>query len=250
MKAKEVFLHALSLVGTPYFYGAKNFVLTEAFMQQMHKQYPKTVTLSYMAKARRKKMIGRKCIDCSGVFTDATGIQWGSSQMYSRAQKRLSVKEYQKWADGVIVWRSGHVGVFGWLNGKPVVVEAKGIDYGTVISDFKPSQWSYGLTFDFLQYEYAQEVVNKTSKQANPYNEPKIIVTSKAQARKKKVTQYACNGNDAFWVQFELKEAGYDIAVDGDFGPKSLKALIDFQKSSKLTQDGLCGANTRKALKG
>lgn len=250
MTGTDVFNHALTLVGTPYFYGAKNFVLTEAFMKQMHKQYPKTVTLAYMAKARLKKLVGRKCIDCSGVFTDATGIQWGSSQMYSRAQKRLSVKEYQKWAEGVVVWRQGHVGIFGWLNGKPVVVEAKGIDYGTVISDFKPSQWTYGLTFDFLKYDYAQEVINKTSKPANPYSEPKIIVTSRAQARKKKITQYACNGNDAFWVQYELKEAGYNIAVDGDFGPKSLAALIDFQKSSKLTQDGLCGANTRKALKG
>lgn len=250
MEAKELFYHAITLVGTPYFYGSKNTVLTEAFMSTMHKQYPKTVTLSYMAKARKKNLVGKRCIDCSGVISDATGIVLGSAQLYSRAKSRLSVKEYEKWADGVVVWRSGHVGVFGRIDGVPVVVEAKGIDYGTVISDFKPSQWTYGLTFDFLKYEYAQEVVNKTSKQNNPYNEPQVVVTSKAQAKKKKVTNYSCKGNDAFWVQYELKESGYDIAVDGDFGPKSLKALIDFQKSSKLTQDGLCGAKTRKALKG
>ena len=246
MKAKEVFNHALALVGTPYFYGCKNWVLSEAFMAQMHKLYPKTVTLSYMAKARRKKLVGKKCIDCSGVIADATGINWGSSQLYSKAKARLSVKEYQKWATGVVVWRQGHVGVFGWVNGQPVVVEAKGIDYGTVISPFKPSQWSYGLTFDFLTYEYVQTVVNKTSKGSNPYDEPKENLKK------------GSKGDGVKWLQYELIEAGYDLGkggdmnkgIDGDFGKKTDKALRAFQRSAKLVEDGICGKKTRDKLKG
>lgn len=37
--------------------------------------------------------------------------------------------------------------------------------------------------------------------------------------------------------------------VDGDFGPKTLQAVIAFQKSHKLTPDGIVGPKTWQALK-
>ena len=44
------------------------------------------------------------------------------------------------------------------------------------------------------------------------------------------------------------KKMRYNIAIDGKFGNGTLKALKDFQASSKLTVDGMCGPNTRRAL--
>ena len=48
--------YARNRLGTPYFYGAKipEGALTERKMSTMHAMYPKVVTISYMAKARRK----------------------------------------------------------------------------------------------------------------------------------------------------------------------------------------------------
>ncbi|HBK02499.1 MAG TPA: hypothetical protein DDY77_05685, partial [Clostridiales bacterium] len=56
----ELVAYAKNRLGTPYFYGAKipEGVLTENKMSTMHAMYPKVVTTSYMAKARRKGQVG------------------------------------------------------------------------------------------------------------------------------------------------------------------------------------------------
>lgn len=41
----------------------------------------------------------------------------------------------------------------------------------------------------------------------------------------------------------------YALAVDGEFGDKTLKALLDFQKKEKLTADGICGPATIAKMK-
>jgi hypothetical protein len=56
-------------------------------------------------------------------------------------------------------------------------------------------------------------------------------------------------GNDVRAVQYLLKNAyGYDIAVDGIFGPKTEEAVKGFQTSRGLTVDGIVGPQTWKAL--
>lgn len=49
-------------------------------------------------------------------------------------------------------------------------------------------------------------------------------------------------------LQKALNKFGYALKVDGDFGTNTLKALVDFQGDKGLTVDGVCGANTWKAL--
>ena len=51
------------------------------------------------------------------------------------------------------------------------------------------------------------------------------------------------------WLQFELNEAGYKVVIDGEFGPKTLNAVKQFQKSCKIEVDGLVGKVTRQCLK-
>lgn len=59
---------------------------------------------------------------------------------------------------------------------------------------------------------------------------------------------------DVRWLQWELREAGYELVIDGKFGPKTDLALRAFQAahpgtfSGKLP-DGICGSKTREALK-
>lgn len=49
---------------------------------------------------------------------------------------------------------------------------------------------------------------------------------------------------DTILLQRLLREAGYDIAVDGDFGSKTDAAVRDFQEQHKLVSDGVVGPKT------
>ena len=238
---------ALKKLGTPYFYGAKFNVLTESYMQAMHERYPDKVTKSYMKKARDKGQVGRKNVDCSGLIYGYRDKNLGSYQLYSTAKKRLPISEVDKFAVGTVLWKEGHVGVY---IGNGEVVEARGINYGVVRTKVTDHKWVYGLTFADMEYVY-DEKVEGTSKGINPYKEPTKTVTSKLNAllNGKKADEYICKGEGVFWVQWELREAGFNIALDGSCGKQTLEAIKEFQKSCKLTVDGLCGPKTREALK-
>jgi peptidoglycan hydrolase-like protein with peptidoglycan-binding domain len=197
--------------------------------------YPNIFTQTYINKA--KKYVGRVCCDCSGLISWYTGKVLGSSQLYSQAYARIPISQWQKFAVGTVVWKSGHVGVY-LGNGK--VAEAKGINYGTVISNINSQAWKYGLTFSWINYDIKTPVASDkiTYKGINPYPIPTCTIRK------------GSRGDGAKWVQWELVEAGFDLVIDGDFGTKSVEALRNFQLSAKLTIDGACGPATRKALIG
>ena len=49
-------------------------------------------------------------------------------------------------------------------------------------------------------------------------------------------------------VQRALNERNYKLTVDGDAGPKTMRALEDFQKKHGLYADGIVGKLTAEAL--
>jgi peptidoglycan hydrolase-like protein with peptidoglycan-binding domain len=51
-------------------------------------------------------------------------------------------------------------------------------------------------------------------------------------------------------IQAMLATMFYDIKVDGYFGPKTTKAVKEFQETAKLKVDGIVGKNTWGALTG
>lgn len=53
---------------------------------------------------------------------------------------------------------------------------------------------------------------------------------------------------DVKMLQEALNKYGYNLKVDGDFGPKTYDAVIDFQKTHGLMVDGVVGMNTWAAL--
>ena len=237
LTGKGMVEYAKGKVGTPYFFGAKMEILTNALMANMHRLYPGTVTDRYMEKAKSMGNVGKINTDCSGLIGGYRNKQIGSAQLYQTASARLSVKEADKWADGVVCWRSGHVGVFSRENGKKYVYEAKGIDYGTIKSVFDPAKWSAGLTFSDIAYIYEETVSDKSSHGPNPFPEPTVNL------------KLGANDQMVKWVQFELNEAGYQIDIDGDFGPLTDTAVRSFQRSCKIEVDGIVGKITRQYLK-
>lgn len=240
-------------LGTPYFYGAKipEGALTEKKMSTMHAMYPKVVTSAYMTKARSRGQVGKVNVDCSGLIAGYRQLNIGSYQLYQTAYTRMPIAKINDFAVGTVLWKSGHVGVYiGKVNGVPMCIEAKGINYGTVQTKVSSTKWVYGLTFKDMTYTYETKVPG-TRKGTNPYTEPTMTVTSKAQARKKNIKVFLSTGEGVKWVQWELMEAGLltEADIDGICGSKTVAAIIAYQKSCKITADGLAGKTTRKNLK-
>lgn len=55
-------------------------------------------------------------------------------------------------------------------------------------------------------------------------------------------------GADVQTMQQQLVSLGYQIGVDGNFGPGTRGAVVDFQGKKGLTNDGVCGPATWAAL--
>ena len=242
LSGKKLVEFAKSKVGTPYVYGAKGAdgKFTQAKLDFLAKNYKSVFTTSYINKS--KKYIGVVCTDCSGLISWYTGKVYGSSQLYSKASKRIKARDYKNVPAGAVVWRQGHVGVY---DGNGYVYEAKGIDYGTIKSKFVASKWTYFLLFDWMTYDYTVESDKKAN---NPYKEPTVVLTKGA------------TGEGVKWLQYELIQAGYKtvkvngksktLEIDGCFGDITKTAVGLFQQSCKLTVDYKVGSLTRKALKG
>lgn len=57
------------------------------------------------------------------------------------------------------------------------------------------------------------------------------------------------NNMQVGWMQYMLRQLGYNVATDGVFGSGTVSAVKDFQKKHGLSVDGTFGAKTRAKLK-
>jgi cell wall-associated NlpC family hydrolase len=224
---------ATSKLGVPYVYGAKGAdgKFTQEKFDFLSRNYKSMFTLLYKAKA--KKFIGKVCCDCSGLISWYTGKVLGSAQLYSTASKRGLIKDVNKAPIGAVLWKEGHVGIF---VGNGYCIEEKGIDYGCVKSKISNTHFTHWLTFDYMDYEDIKEPVITHSKKSNPYKKPTSTLNK------------GDKGEEVEWVQFELREAGYNVAIDGDFGKKTLEYVVKFQESCKIDNDGVVGNVTISKL--
>lgn len=79
------------------------------------------------------------------------------------------------------------------------------------------------------------------AKPANPYPVPTRTI-------KYVPGQPTMTGEDVKWVQWVLVQAGYNIEIDGKFGPASAAALKAYQAAYGLEVDGKCGPATRACM--
>lgn len=87
--------------------------------------------------------------------------------------------------------------------------------------------------------DYASKATITSTSNPNPYPMP---------CRTIKYTKPTMTGDDVKWVQWRLVKDGYDIEVDGRFGPKSNRALLAFQEAHGLEVDGKCGPATKACM--
>jgi len=139
-------------VGTPYVYGAKGEVLTQSRINQLARENPNMYTDAYIAKA--KKFIGRACTDCSGLISWYTGIIRGSSNFCDTAVENHPVSALNESMTGWALWKPGHIGVY---IGGGVVIEAKGINYGTIKSRVTDTPWHAALKLKDIDYSVVKK---------------------------------------------------------------------------------------------
>ncbi len=60
--------------------------------------------------------------------------------------------------------------------------------------------------------------------------------------------EHGSTGRHVRALQGALREAGYELDVDGDFGDATYAAVRDFQSNNDLQVDGVVGPNTWAAL--
>lgn len=60
--------------------------------------------------------------------------------------------------------------------------------------------------------------------------------------------QLGDSGHEVSEIQQALASRGYDVPVDGDYGPATKAAVADFQKDNNLEVDGQVGSHSYQAL--
>lgn len=129
---------------------------------------------------------------------------------------------------------AGHVAVVEQINADGTIVVSES-GYGCANpfwTTVRKSPWYYGTGFKFLGFVYQPAVKN------NPYPAPT------------RTLKKGYFGTDVKWLQWGLIESGYlrENEIDGSFGNITLGGVCAFQLESSLKVDGICGAQTVKAL--
>lgn len=158
MTGAELVAFARSKIGTPYVYGMKGTVMTQANYNYLKNQYGKMVWDSDV------KKVGQVCVDCSGLISWACGVVLGSAQWFERAGVKRPISSIEDAPLGALVWMKGHIGVYsGMRNGVPYYIAADGSAYGVREAPVSRSAFTHWLLVeDIFSYEMeVEEVVEK-----------------------------------------------------------------------------------------
>lgn len=133
----------------PYWYGTFGNTATESLLNSKTKQYPSHYTSGRMSKY--KSQLGQRVHDCVGLIKgylwsdNATATpKYNSSQdvsangMLSKCTEKGVISTIPELA-GVLVFMSGHVGVY---IGNGYVIEARGFNYGVVKTKLADRPWT------------------------------------------------------------------------------------------------------------
>jgi len=95
---------------------------------------------------------------------------------------------------------------------------------------------SYIEKYNLTQYD-KEASLDPVDMGVCPYEYPAITI------------KYTMQGSEVKWLQWMLNRHGYNLQIDGIYGPKTLEAVKDFQKNHHLVVDSLVGKKTKAALK-
>ena len=249
-----MYARAMMEYNSPYWFGTYGQEGSEKLYLDRKAVYPDQY--NKWSRESFEKQYGKKVHDCSGLIKgykmnptlgadgyvkDPMALSKYNSiydisadLLYKRAREKGAISSIPD-IKGIIVWKSGHVGIYVGKDEKGVrwVIEERGHSYGTVLTKLDERPWTNW--FKDVDIEYLTEI-NVEKQYCKPIAE---VLRKGDQGLAVKVLQ-SC-----------LNLQGYSLEVDGHFGNKTLEAVSDFQKKNKIKNVGVVGVATwNKLLKG
>ena len=238
---------ARAKVGQAYWYGTFGQKCSYELMAEKKKAYPSYYDQSkYSVKFTDQIVAGMKCCDCSGLikwilwsesiendtphYNAIPGTDLSANDMISKGCTDVGSISNLPEIPGLILWKNNHVGIY-LGNGK--AVEARGHDWGIVISDVASRGWQkYGK---LKWFDYSVQPA-PTPTQKCSVSLPVLRKGDKNDSVKK--LQILLNGLGFTDIN------GTKLVVDGSFGGKTDFAVRNFQSKSAINSDGVVGAQT------
>ncbi len=231
-KVHEFVRWALTQVGNGAVLGTSGEVLTVARARILKKNYKLWSLKSYLKYALR--WVGKPVYDCQGLM-DYWMTKFGGEKTEISSNTNFAVWCFGEssrvmaccpYEEGVALFklypvtnRAHHVGWLCFVKNKWQVVQAKGLKEGVVLTPFVPSEWNaWGRMKTKFEYE----------SRALP---PAVCLGDR-------------NNPTVRLLQRLLNTLGYNLTIDGDFGPKTEAAVKKFQKEQGIPVDGIAGPQT------
>lgn len=144
MTGKQLAVFAYEKIGTPYVYGAKGKVVTQANFNYFRRVYgDKFVPYTDHTK------VGQVCVDCSGLIGWGCGVWQNSRSWKDQAVKEghfYPISTLKKAPVGALVWCDGHIGVYiGMENGVLTYIAADGSKHGTRKAPISANRFTHWL---------------------------------------------------------------------------------------------------------
>jgi len=233
----------------PYWYGTTYVKCTESLLSRKAVQYPDHYKSDRTARYKSDIEAGQMCGDCVGGAIK--GAAWSDLSAHKSVYQSHGVPDRS--ADGMFEWckaqgadwgvistmpetpglavrLAGHVGVY---IGGGYVVEWRGFKYGCVRTELKERSWTHWYQLPWVDYG-----ATITSAVSDTF----AMLGQRLLKRGRK-------GEDVSLLQDALNQLGFNAGdVDGDFGPKTEKAVIRMQARAGIKQDGEYGSESHAAM--
>lgn len=243
--SEKIVEYALQQVGGPYIYGATAKDCTPSYRRARIKQYPDyedKITRNCPVLAGRQKncsgckhdgQIAHDCAQLTRYAAKAAGLtlpsgatsQWRKGDWASQGE--IDALPADKVA---FVYRKNgdlmqHTGVY---LGDGTVVDARGHDSGVVHGPVGSYKWTHWAILKGMDGVVA---------------EPDTATTTE-----RSTVRRGDRGEAVKDLQRILKDMGYNLEVDGIFGPLTKSVVESYQGKTGLTRDGIVGPKTWAAL--
>lgn len=226
---------------TVYAWGMFGSPITKAIVSSKAKQYPAWYTDSKVNSVFIP-LYGKDAwgFDCIGLIK---GVLWGwngdNNKTYGGAiyasngvpdisadatirECRMVSTDFSSISIGEFLWMSGHCGVY--IGDGLVVESSPKWKNGVQITSLNARNWLKHGKLPWVEYS-VKEVKNVVQIELS-------------------VLQKGSKGEQVKTLQRLLNAFGNNLVIDGDFGSKTNEALRSYQKTYKLTVDGICGEKT------
>lgn len=235
--------------GAKYWYGTCWYDAEESLLTRKAKQYPTHYTSGRMATYRKHIAEKRMVCDCVGLIK---GFFWTGNGTHENKYKANGCPDRsanglfgmcdKEWPleqapniPGLVVWYSGHIGVY---IGNGEVIEARGFKYGVVKTNVAKRPWKKAgmLPASMIVYDTIEGAEDEERSEADTLPMIRKGALGKAVERLQSIL--------IKWNSKALPEYG----IDGEFGSETRSWVKKFQKAFALEQDGIVGPLTWAVL--